>query len=226
MLLYGTVGPPLLADGVEAAMRLGRLGDVIVSELHGRFYEQVSRGNVFSGGMGLTAISNATFTSGTLGATCTPIAGVWNPPSSGVNLVILQVMLGITVTNATNTGTGPFVWASSVGNIAISTGNTPLSRKTGAAGGSVTKDMCGVALTGQTNALVVRGASSLNGGSGANFSFVGTAVGQATFAGGVNLENVDGAFIVPPGGILALLGTTTGAAHSAASSIVWEEVAA
>lgn len=220
--IAGNLGPS--ADGAPNELRLGRLNDLIVSELHGRYYEQAYRGNLYSGGMGLTSISNATFTSATTGATATPIAGVWNPPSSGVNLVILRAYLGITVTNATNTGTGPFVWMSSVGNLAISTGNTPFSRKTLTAGGSVTKDMSGVALTGLTNAIAVRNASGLNGGSGAGFSFVGTAVGQVTFASGINEENLEGCFIVPPGGVLGLFGTTTGVAHSAVSGILWEEV--
>jgi hypothetical protein len=227
MLLTGNVGEINAGDGLgNGQIRVGRLSDLIVSELHGRFYEQAFRGNLFSGGMGLTSISAATFTSGTLGATCTPIAGVWNPATSKVNLIVVHAMLGITVTAATCTGGGPFVWASSTGNGVITTGNTPFNRQTMAAGSgkSGAKDMSGVALTGLTNNLVVRGASALNGGSAAGFSFVGTAVGQFTPAGGINLETVEGAWLVPPGGVLALLGTTSPVAHSAVSMILWEEV--
>jgi hypothetical protein len=66
-----------------------------------------------SGGIGLTAINNATYTTGTLTASCTPILGVYNPSTSLVNLVILQAILDLAMTAATNTGGAPFVWASS-----------------------------------------------------------------------------------------------------------------
>lgn len=225
-VLQGQVGPQAGGDGASFRLRQTKTAALVVAQLHGKFAEQALRGNLFSGGMTLTSVSNVTFTSGTLGATCTPIAGVWNPITSTVNLVVLQAALGITVTNATNTGTGPFVWAVSTGNGAISTGNAPLNRRTMVNGGSQAKDMTGVALTGLTNNLVVKYGSSLNGGSAANFSFVGTAAGQVTTAGGTNIEDIGGAFIVPPGGVLALLGTTTGVAHSAAAGLLWEEVPA
>lgn len=227
MLLTGNVGEINAGDGQgNGQIRVGRLSDLIVSELHGRFYEQAFRGRLYSGGMGLTAINNATFTTATLGAACTPIAGVWNPASSRVNLIVVQAMLGLTVTAATCTGGGPFAWATSTGNAAITTGNTPFNRQTMSAGSgpSGAKDMSGLALTGLTNNLVVRGASAMNGGSAAGFSFIGTAAGQFTPAGGVNMEMLEGAFIVPPGGVLALLATTTPVAHSAVSMLLWEEV--
>jgi hypothetical protein len=48
---------------------------------------------MFGGGMTLTSISNVTFTTATLGATCTPITGIYNPIGSGKNCVILQMQL-------------------------------------------------------------------------------------------------------------------------------------
>ena len=220
----GKVGIQLLADGAGVqALRLGRQADQIISELHGRFYEQNFRGSVFSGGMALTAINNATFTTGTLGATCTPIVGVWNPVGSPVNLVILQAILGITITALQATGGGPFVWATSVGNGVISTGNAPKNRRTLLASGSSAKDMCGVALTGLTTNLAVLGASALAGGSASNAAFLATAVGMHA-PQQAWVEDVAGGLIVPPGGVLALLATTTPVAHSAASALIWEEV--
>jgi hypothetical protein len=222
--ISGQVGPQLIATGVGTQpIRQGNLGETIVSELHGRFFEQNLRLALFSGGMGLTSISNVTFTTGTLGATCTPIAGVWNPLTSQVNLVILQAMLGITVTALQATGAAPFAWAGSFSNAALTLGGTPINRRTLQAGPSATKNMAGVALTGLTNNLVVFGASSLGGGSYSNAAFLATAVGpqaqQVSF-----VENLDGQYIVPPGGVLALLATTTPVAHSAASMLLWEEV--
>lgn len=212
------------ADGALPVARAGRSGEAIFQELHGRFYEQNFRSLLYSDGMGLTAISNATYTTATLTASVTPIVGVWNPSTSGVNLVILQATLGVTQTALQSTGGGPYVWAMSTGNTAISTGTTPLNRKTLVKSGSAAKGMTNTTPTGLTNSLVVMHASSLGGGSGYNTALLGTAIG---YQPGLNAftENIDGGLIVPPGGFLALLATTTPVAHSAASSLLWEEVA-
>ena len=219
-----------IAPGTVVATRSGNLGDTIVSELHGRFYEQAYRGNLFSGGLTLTSISNATFTSatglsGTLGtaATGTPIAGIWNPSVSTVNAIILQATLAITETALTATGAGGFVWGVYAGNGAITTGAAPVSRKTLTASGSQCKNLANVALTGLTNVGVLLGASVLNGGSIYNVSEVATASGFHTLAQSY-VENFDGSLIIPPGGILALYATTTPVALSAVSTLLWEEV--
>lgn len=225
MTVRGRVGPGFASDGVEDSVRLGKSLEQMVSDTHPRFYESNYRAALFSGGMGLTSISNATFTSATVGVTATPVAGVYNPSTSTVNLVILQAMLGVTVTAGTATGGGPFVWMTSVGNAGVSTGASPLNRKTLIAAGSFAKDVTGVALTGLTTNLAVRFASALNGGLVKNISSVETAVGQNIGTAGVTFENIDGAIIVPPGGVLALMATTTPVAHSAVSGLVWEEVA-
>lgn len=222
--IRGRVGPDVLADGAEAKVRQGRNAELVMQELHGRFYETNFRSALYSGGMGLTSISNVTFTTGTLGATVTPVAGVYNPIGSAVNLVILQAVLGVTVTAATATGPGPFVWATSITTAAVSTGGNPLNRKTLQAAGSAAKDITNVAPTGMTPNLTVRFASALTGGLIKNISSVETAVGQNIGVAGISVENLDGSIIVPPGGVLALLAATTPVGHSAASALLWEEV--
>ena len=211
------------ADGVPSQPRSGRQNDVIISELHGRFYEQAYRNSLFSGGMALTSISNATFTVATTGATATPIVGIWNPTSSGVNAVVLQAHVNAIITAATNTGCGGFSWQTATGQAAITTGAAPMSRSTLLAVGSKCKDMSGAALTGLSGATVVRQGSSIACGSAFNFSFVGTAAGPATI-NVAGVENFDGGLIVPPGGILGLFANTTPVVHSAVSAILWEEV--
>jgi hypothetical protein len=222
--ITGRVGPDVLADGAIAKLRMGKSAEAVFQELHGRFYETNYRGAVFSGGMGLTSISNVTFTTGTLGATVTPICGVYNPIGSTVNLVILQAILGVTVTAATATGGSPFVWATSITTAPVTTGNQPLNRKTLQQQGSAARDLTNVAPTGMTPNLAVRFASALTGGLIKNISSVETAVGQNIGVSGISVENIDGGIIVPPGGVLALLATTTPVAHSAASGLLWEEV--
>lgn len=221
-LAQGTVGPQInTGDGAvpPGGIRQGRLGDAIVSELHGRFYEQVYRGNVFSNGCTLTALTANTIT---LTASTTPILGVWNPPASTVNLVLLQAGL-VCVPNNLTSGAGPgaFVWATSVGNTAITTGTAGFNRKTLASSGAQGKGFSFVALTGLTNNLVVLEGSDLSNPSGLTYTTLGsTAILFPT--GGV--QNIDGGLICPPGGVVALLNTVSSTTFSVAARLLWEEV--
>ena len=219
MLTQNTVGQPSttsLAANTIVATRAGQLGDLIVSELHGKYYEQTYRGNLYSFGMTSTALSANTIT---LTATTTPIIGVWNPTGSGKNLVILKAKCQLTVAGNSAVAPGAFVWATSVGNSAISTGSAPLSRSTLQNSGSVAKGFnISTALTGLTNNLVVQHA--------AGFGTLLAAQGATAtpIMSGDPVEDVDGALIVPPGGVLALLNTTSTTTVSVASMILWEEV--
>ena len=62
MLIQGQVGPSTpqsVAPGTPVAVRQGQLGDVVVSELHGRYYEQAYRKNLFAGAIaGSTGVIN------------------------------------------------------------------------------------------------------------------------------------------------------------------------
>ena len=222
---YLTTGPQNTGDGAVIAQRADRQGGTIVSELHGRYYEQNYRGNMYTGGViALTAINNATYTLATTGATATPLVGLYNPSTSNVNCVILLATLGITITAATSTGGGPYVWVFSLGNSAVSTGSAPINCKTLLASGSQAKVFGAAALTGMTGTLAALRGSGLAGGSAGGYSQVDTAVGFSPALGGTALEDIGGSIIVPPGGVLSLTATTTPAAHSAVSGLVWEEV--
>jgi hypothetical protein len=219
MLLQGQVGPQLQSDGTYPNIRQGKLGDAIVSELHGRFYEQVYRSSVYSIGSSTTALSANTIT---LTATTTPIVGVWNPGTSTVNLVILQAALQIVVQAASSTAQGAFVWATSTGNNAISTGSAPVNRKTLTAAGSQAKGFPGgVALTGLTNNLVILEGADLAGGLAITTASVPATAAVPTYS---YTQNFDGGLIVPPGGVLALLNTVSTANLSVTTRLMWEEV--
>lgn len=210
-------------DGYEGPLRLGKAMDQIVSDLMPRFYEQNYRSNMFSGGMALTSISNVIWTTATTDATSKGIVGIYNPATSGYNAVLLQAHVNCVVTAATNTGCGGFNWMSATAQSGLTLGSAPLNRATLLASGSKMKDMSGIALTGLSGASVVRHGSSISTGSMANFSFVGTAAGQAT-PNVAGIENFDGSVIVPPGGVFFLAANTTPVAHSAVSSLLWIEV--
>lgn len=215
-------GVKKLAAGVVGFLRGDKTAALVTTDAHGRFQEACLSGNLYSIGMTLTSISNVTFTVATLGPTCTPILGIWNPATNTKNAIILQADLQAIITALQVTGCGALVWATSTGNPALTLGNAPLNRSTLAAAGSVMKDMSGVALTGLTNNLVVRSASALSGGASSNVSTLQTAAGLMPVQV-PSVDNIDGGFSVPPGGILALLSTSTGVAISAASGALFEE---
>ena len=218
MQVTGLVGAPAQSYGnaAQPLIRQGQLGDLIVSELHGKWYEQVYRGNVFSYGMTSTALSANTIT---LTATTTPIIGVWNPSASNVNLVMMKAKCIITVAGNSAVAPGAFMWATSTGNGAISTGNAPLNRKTLANTGSQAKAFnISTALTGITNNLVIQHAAAF----GTLVAAQGATASPIISDGG--LEEFDGSLIVPPGGVLALLNTTSTTTVSVSSMLMWEEV--
>lgn len=83
MDLFGEVGPQATAaaDGTPLILRTGRTGEAIVSELHGRYYEQMSRGRMFS-----AANQAAQAVSVALATTYTGLL-LYNPLGSGKILV-------------------------------------------------------------------------------------------------------------------------------------------
>ena len=110
MLLQGQVGPQVNQDGTFPDVRLGRSGELVAQQLHGQYYEQVARGNVYSIGCSLTALASTTIL---LTSSAQPIVGVWNPANSSVNLVMLKAMLLDLINNVTSVALGAFVWAAS-----------------------------------------------------------------------------------------------------------------
>lgn len=223
MLAEIRTGPVVSADAANNPARADKTGALVMQDAHGRFTEAALRGNLFSAGMTITSISNATFSTGTLTASATPIIGLWNPTNSGKNCVILQARVQIINTALQVTGAGALVWAVSTGQSAITTGITPLNRLSLAASGAVGKGYAATALTGLSGSLVVYEASGL-GGLLSNLSTLQTAVGLMPQAP-TYVDNIDGAIVVPPGGVLALLcSTNPPVAVSAASSLLWEEI--
>ena len=234
MLIQGQVGPSSpqsLSAGTNPTVRIGQLGDVVVSELHGRFYEQAYRGNFFR--TGTTAVVAGTANHGTtngLSATLataaagTPMLGVWNPPTSTVNLVLTQAVLEAYM----NTVTTPvpfaaLVWAVSQGNGAITTGLTPWNSKTLTQVGSQAKAFAGAtALTGLTNILTaIEVADFAAGGSSITY---GTIANTAVAPPMIGIQNFDGQIIVPPGAVFGLYNTAATTTFSFTGRLLWEEV--
>lgn len=213
------VGVQNLSDGTQmTTARAGRQGDQMVSELHGRFYEQCYRGNVYSNGnLALQALTANTIT---LNATTTPILGLYNPLGSGVNAVVIQATLSSGINNTAAVGPGAFVWAISTGNNAISTGLVPFARLLGGAAAKC-KGLSMVALTGLTSNLVVQEASDFPSPNIITTTAVPSTVSTPMMA---YTQNFDGGLIIPPGGVLALLNTVSTTTISVYGRMKWEEV--
>lgn len=231
MLIQGSVGAPLGSStpGANPTLRQGNLNDLIVSELHGRFYEQAYRGALFS--VGTPAVVTCTANHGTTnglsatlatGAAATPMLGIYNPAASTVNAVVLQAALALMIQTATSpVPPGDLVWGISLGNAAISTGIVPYNRKTLTQAGSQVKGFAGAtALTGLTNVLTFFDSSDFSAGSLA----YGTVAITAPTPLSAQVQNIDGSLIVPPGAVLALYNTAATVTYNFTGRLMWEEV--
>lgn len=214
------VGPVYGGTGTAAPFTASLSGSQRVGDAHGRFMDAALRGTLFSIGSGATALSANTIS---LTNTTTPIVGVWNPIGSNVNLVILQIAAQVYInTLTTPVGCGPLVIASSVSTGLLTLGSAPFNRKTLSSQGSVAKGFPGgVALTGLTPNLVIIEGVDIQNTTILTHGTV-TAVTEQFSVGGCH--NFDGSLIVPPGGVLALLNTTSTTTCSVASRMLWEEV--
>lgn len=81
------VGPQVLSDGTTSVPRLEKSGALVVTELHGKYFESAIRGKIFhatlsSSGVALPQSGGAT---GAL--------GLANPAGSGVNAALIKVVM-------------------------------------------------------------------------------------------------------------------------------------
>lgn len=210
MLLQNIVGQP--SAGASNALlngRAGQLGDSIVSELHGRYYETNYRGNLFS----LSVSTAASVTAYTGGAGGTPMIGLFNPTGSGKNLVILKASFA-NVVAASAAGTVTFgLYFGTTATITQATTTTPWSMSTQLQAGSVATGFRNVALTSGSAASNVIALGSY---------YWATAAGAAVVSGGpVDLE---GSLIIPPGSYVALGGSAALTSATWIGSLQWEEV--
>lgn len=210
MLLQNIVGQP--AAGANNALlnsRAGQLGDTIVSELHGRYYETTYRGNAFL----LSVSTAAAVTAYAGGAAGTPMLAIFNPVGSGRNAVITKVSVG-NVVAASAAGTVAFgLYFGTTATITQATTVTPWSMLTQAQSGSI--------VTGFRNVALTSGSAASNVIPIASYYW-------ATAAGAANVTPVvtdlEGSIIIPPGSYAALGGSAALTSATWIGSLQWEEV--
>lgn len=200
----GKTGPLTLADGAESVLRTGKGGELVVTELHGRYYEQAYRGNMFY----------STCTAKTLVAANTTYTGhlIWNGSNqtgTGVNLVLNKIMIGVSVTSASMTG------------IALGQSYQPAAPTGLTAATAVGNCKIGGAAA---QGLSYAAATITNAGTNICPIFHNTAAINTVGVDQVYVD-LEGAVVIPPGYIVQLLALGAASAASAVTSaIFWEEV--
>jgi len=202
MFAQGIVVDPSSAatfDGSTATINMGRANEVLVASLHGKYFEQCYRGNVYY-------ISTAT--AGVvipIASTLTPTYSVWNPAGSGKLMIPIVTLIGWTANTAalgtlvwtatTNTGntissTAPFV--------AFGTG-TPLNANLGS--GKVSQMRAG---SGGTTTLVAAGVFYR----GTGISMTATTAATTVAPWWIARDDWEGGSVIGPGNAVHLMAST------------------
>lgn len=207
LLLAGQIGPQTGSDGNQLPFRQGRAGEQIFSELHGRYYEQTYRKNVF------TAYAAAQATTSFGGSVALAGLQLWNgsPLTNGVNLAILKIGGAVIATSAAVTGV---VLGSGTGQVSAPTSQTAITRVSNNFIGGVAPQATATAAGTFTNAPTAFMTLLHNT----------AAIASTGEDGGYN-QDLEGIVIVPPQCFIAF-GTigATAAASSNQHHVMWEEV--
>ena len=213
--LQTIIGPMKLGDGVQSVgLRQGSEGQLVVADLHGKYYESGKRGNIFlqtTTPLGL-AIPIYTATA--------PRCMLFNPSGSGKNAVLIRIALnrasGTTVEftaglmRIANVGSAPATGAP----VSALPGSTPFNGLiTGGAISKMISDFAGVIAT--------------TAGVAGDFfysifhSFAG--IGTSAITDAAIIHDFDGLVTVPPGAAIWLAASVASVALYA-TTLAWEEV--
>jgi hypothetical protein len=201
--LVGQVGSTATAqnpDNTVANLMLGRQGDALVSEVHGKYYAQVSRGRVFSAVKSAGSLLLAP--AGTTGGLT-----LYNPVGSGVNLELIEV----SVVPTTATGV--------VAGISLEYGAPPTSGGTAVTAANM--------LIAGTNSFVAQGLVKTGATIVAMTLLMNLPVFIQTTAnilqGSALTYRFDGAVVIGPGGAVNVVATVTQSTNVVGVGYIWAE---
>jgi hypothetical protein len=204
MLVQSQVGPVTavtsISAGTQPPLRAGQMGDVIVSELHGRYYETSYRRALYA-----AANQAAQATTVALATTYTGLC-LSNPAGSTVNLVLNKVGLTLTVAPAAAASLGIMTGYNSTTNVTHTTPVTPRSQFFGA---------------GAAGIGLVDAAATLPTAPVVNTMLMGGFTAAALPSTSPALIDLEGSIILPPGAYAAIYTLT---AVTGMFSFQWEEV--
>ena len=205
MLIQGSVGQPSITSiqpGTTPTIRQGQLGDVIVSELHGRYYETAYRRNMFAAATQTGVTTTVAFATTYVGLCLT------NPTTSTVNCVLNKVGWGVNTTPAAVMMVGLMFNTSTT----AVTQTTAITTRNMFLGGATSQGLVSSAVTFPTAPVLTHVLGVIDIGA------TTTVIHQTNF---VDLE---GSIVMPPGSYVALYTSTASAASSFFGSFQWEEV--
>ena len=204
MQAEGRVGPIYATDGAVETARLDKTLATVVTDAHGRYAEASQRGNLYYA----HAIVTAPVAYTTAAATGGPL--IWNPPSSGINVVPVAIGLGVTTVTTASAAIGI-------------TGNTG---QTSAPGSTTAIDSSGNCYLGGNAgaAKVYRVGTPTNAG---NFliPFGDLHTGALTTETGIlRWVDIGGYLTIPPGSWGAVSASTTASSTVVQVAMLYEEI--
>ena len=206
MNVKGIVGPSPATDGSPVELRFSNARELIVAQAHGKYAEAVKRGNVYVGGTAASGVAPGTAIGTTAGFS------LHNPLGSKVGLSVLRATMGYV---SGTMGAGVIHWLANVNTqLALPTG-TAITLYNAAIGARSAPT--GLAFTTATIAtpLVLR-----------PFASIGASLATTAVQPWQIVEDVDGEFLVLPGGTLSLHATAAaGTTPLVVYGITIEEIA-
>jgi len=207
MLIQGSVGQPSLTSiqpGTTPTIRQGQLGDVIVSELHGRYYETSYRRNGFN-----AATQAGVTTSAGLATTTTGLI-LTNPTTSTVNLALNKVGYAFTVLPAAPIVVG-LAYNTSTTAVTQTTAITPRNNFLGAV---APQGLVASSVTLPTAGIVSHIFGAVN--------YIATPAN--IYATTMTMVDLEGSVIMPPGSYVHVYTSAASGASGFFGSFQWEEV--
>lgn len=213
MLIQNTVGFPLSrqASGAIANQPGGVFGELLNSKLLPDYYSLVKSGMVF--GLAVAAANPSAFVGGAAG---TPLIGLYNPMTSGKDIVLLEVALGIRTTGTAAVATDTNHWGVVQGATSpTGTQTQPRNLYNLNAGGSSVYAMANTANTGALASSLLRPAISIG-------------LTAATAVTNVQrlVDELKGQIVIPPGGYYAFGASVATTAASMDVAAIWAEIPA
>lgn len=205
MPALGQVGPASYTDNVQPSVgnRYGKHGQMIVNDLHGRYYEQASRGNLFTAHAIVTAPVIYTTAAGTGG----PL--LWNGSSTHRASII-----------AVGWGVSTVTTAAAILGLTGGTGQTTAPSST-----TAVDSVKNCYLGGQAPAISAYRVGTV-AAAGNFFHPLGDLNTGAltTRPGSMNWIDIGGMFVVPQYGWISIAGSATATTTVGNFAIVWEEI--
>jgi hypothetical protein len=215
MLIQNQVGPVATTSSISAGLqtpaRAGQLGDTIVSELHGRYYETTYRRAMFTAGVS-TLIATATTASPT--TTITGAQVLYNPIGNTNNVVINKVSLGFALANLAGVVGIATGFNSATAISGTLTASTATAKNKFLGGGSPT------AASYASASITLPTAVTLD----TILFTTGSAATTAIATIPPMVYDFEGCIVLPPGGYATIWSTFIIPASSLLSTFQWEEV--